>query len=117
MVHIDVLYFEGCPSWQHAWNDLSTVLADTGVVATVRLVDVMSLDERGRRGFGGSPSIHVDGHDLEGYEGEGVLACRRYDENEGRGWPSMTLLRARLTAAPDSGTARATEVGRGRGQR
>ncbi|MBW6455240.1 MAG: hypothetical protein K0A98_05095 [Trueperaceae bacterium] len=99
MTHIDLYFFDGCPSWQQAWRDLGTVLAETGSEATVRVRDVMSLPDEGRRGFAGSPTIHVDGVDLEGYDGEGVLACRRYQENEGRGWPSLDLLRARLAEA------------------
>jgi len=102
MTHIDLYYFDGCPSWQQAWRDLGTVLSETGLDATVRLRDVMALDDEARRGFAGSPSIHVDGVDLEGYDGEGVMACRRYEENDGRGWPSLDLLRMRLGAdAPE----------------
>lgn len=103
MTHIDLYFFDGCPSWQQAWCDVGTVLAATGLDATVRLRDVMPLDDEARRGFAGSPTIHVDGVDLEGYAGPGILACRRYEENEGRGWPSLQLLRARLAAtAPDA---------------
>lgn len=37
--------------------------------------------------------------DLEGYSGPGVLACRVYRENGGKGWPSKTLLERALVAA------------------
>jgi hypothetical protein len=100
MIQIDLYYFDGCPSWQQAWRDIGIVLAETGIDATVRLRDVEPLDAEGRSGFAGSPTIHVDGVDLEGYAGPGVLACRRYEENGGRGWPSLDLLRARLGARP-----------------
>ena len=96
---IELFYFDGCPSWREAWRDLGAVVAETGIDAQVRLRDVTGPDEEARRGFAGSPTIHVDGVDLEGYDGPGVMACRRYAENGGQGWPSLELLRARLTAA------------------
>lgn len=99
MTTITLYYFDGCPSWAHAWHDLGTMLAETGLDATVRLRDVMRLSDEERRGFGGSPTVHVDGVDLEGYAGEGVIACRRYAENGGRGWPSLELWRTRLAEA------------------
>lgn len=102
MTHIDLLFFDGCPSWQQAWRDLGGVLAETGVAATVRLRDVMAMSDEDRQGFAGSPTIRIDGVDLEGYDGPGVLACRRYVENEGRGWPSTSQLRDRLRAAPEA---------------
>jgi hypothetical protein len=95
---VDLSYFDGCPSWRDAWRDLGDVLAETGIAAQVRLRDVTTLGDGPPRGFAGSPTIHVDGVDLEGYDGPGVMACRRYQENGGQGSPSLGLLRARLTA-------------------
>ena len=46
--------------------------------------------------FAGSPTIKVNGQDLEDYQGNGVMACRRYEENNGKGWPSKDLLRDRV---------------------
>ena len=94
-----MLYFEGCPSWRSAWTELGDVLAELGVDATVRLRDIAHLDERARHGFAGSPTIRIDGRDLEGYDGPPRMACRRYLDNDGRGWPSRALLRRRLENA------------------
>lgn len=99
---VDLYYFDGCPSWREAWRDLGDVLAETGIDAQVRLRDVTTLGDEPPRGFAGSPTIHVDGVDLEGYDGPGVMACRRYEENGGKGSPSLGLLRARLTAEEHS---------------
>lgn len=65
----------------------------------VRLRDVGELDESEKAGFAGSPTIRINGRDLEGYAGPAVLACRRCQDNDGRGWPSRGLLRERLRAA------------------
>jgi hypothetical protein len=109
-VNIELLFFDGCPSWQRAWSELGTVLAETQPEATVRLRDVMQLPELERTGFAGSPTIRIDGADLEGYTGGGIIACRRYVENGGLGWPSVALLRQRIADA-HSGRAASTSTG------
>lgn len=105
MIAIELLYFDGCPSWEHAWTDLGLALAKTGIDATVHLRDIESLPESELTGFAGSPTLRIDGLDLEGYDGPPVVACRRYQGNEGRGWPSEALLHERLSAATDGGPA------------
>jgi hypothetical protein len=99
MREIEVLYFDGCPSWQNAWAVLHTVLAESGWEASVRLHDVMTMAPEELVGFAGSPTIRVDRLDLFGYVGPMVMACRRYEDNGGQGWPSAEALRARLEAA------------------
>lgn len=110
MVEVEVLYFEGCPSWRTAWAELGDVLEELRLDASVHLRDIDTLDEREKRGFGGSPSIRIDGRDLEGYDGPTRIACRRYLDNGGKGWPARRLLRARLeeaaAARADSGRSR-----------
>lgn len=98
MQTIELLYFDGCPSWQEAWNELGRALAATRAPATVRLVNVTDLLEERQAGFAGSPTLRIDGRDLEGYDGPPVLACRRYTANEGRGWPSHEQLQRALQA-------------------
>ena len=99
MERIELLYFDGCPSWHDAWSALGTVLAEMGCDVPVRLRDVTRMDPRELVGFAGSPTIRVDGADLFGYRGPMVMACRRYEEDGGQGWPSADSLRARLGAA------------------
>lgn len=95
-LQIDLLYFGGCPSYEQTQADLSQVLADAGLDATVRLIEVQTPEEADALHFAGSPTVKVNGVDLEGYDGPGVLACRVYRENGGKGWPSHALLRAGL---------------------
>ncbi len=111
MVEIELLYFDGCPSWERAWSDLGRVLAETGISAAVRVRDVLAEGRGPPDGFAGSPSVLVNGVDLEGVEGVSVIACRRYAENEGRGWPSTRSLRDRIVAA--SGETASTVDGSG----
>lgn len=96
MIESDLLYFEGCPSWHTAWAELGKALVTMDLDATVHLHNVQHLAEDERQGFAGSPTIKIDGRDLEGRSGQAVLACRRYLDNSGKGWPSQALLEARL---------------------
>ncbi|MEJ2665695.1 MAG: hypothetical protein P8Z81_01095 [Deinococcales bacterium] len=99
MIGIELVYFEGCRSWQRAWTELGRALVDLGLDASVRLCNVDRLGEDERSGFAGSPTIRIEGWDLEGYAGAPVTACRRYLDNDGKGWPSQALLRERLRTA------------------
>ena len=96
---IDLLYFDGCPSYRQTWNDILDVLVDEKIDASVRLIAVEGLDRAQELRFAGSPTIKVNGRDLEDFEGAGVIACRVYKENDGRGWPSKRLLREKISSA------------------
>ena len=77
---IELLYFEGCPHWVEARALLSEVLADRALPDEVTLVTVGSNEEAQRRRFIGSPSIRVNGTDVEpGLPDGGFnLECRLY---------------------------------------
>ncbi len=92
-VTIDLLYFDGCPSYRQAWNDILDVLVEEKIDASVRLIAVEDMDRAQELRFAGSPTIKVNGQDLEGYQGDGVMACRVYVETNGRRYPSKSLLR------------------------
>lgn len=96
-LQVELLYFDGCPSYQTVWNDLLEVVREHDLDVTVRPIKIGTLEKADALHFAGSPSVTVNGVDLEYYEGTGVLACRVYRENEGRGYPSRKLLRERLT--------------------
>tara|TARA_B100000614_G_scaffold215012_1_gene199132 strand:+ start:318 stop:638 length:321 start_codon:yes stop_codon:yes gene_type:complete len=96
---IDLLYFDGCPSYRQAWNDILDVLVEEKKDASVRLLAVEDLDRAKELRFAGSPTIWVNGRDLEDYRGDGVMACRVYKENNGKGWPSKRLLREKIKVA------------------
>lgn len=101
---VELLYFDDCPSWRHAWAVLGDGLALTGRDAEVRLRKIDDGLEAEATGFAGSPTLRFDGRDLEGYDGPAVMACRTYRGNEGRGWPSLEQVVAALDpSAPRSG--------------
>jgi hypothetical protein len=97
---IKLLYFDGCPSYQEALQNLREALAEDGIGASIELVNVTSAEEAERLQFLGSPTIQIDGVDLEGPEAtsQGVgFGCRVYEDGgQMRGWPSKEQIRAAL---------------------
>lgn len=101
MVELELLYFDGCPSWRHAWADLGDVLAELRIEASLKLTNLASLAPEERVGFGGSPTLRIDGRDLEGYDGPPLEACRVYLSNGGQGWPDPERVKEAVRLASD----------------
>jgi hypothetical protein len=86
IVEIDVLYWAGCPSHPEALDLLEDVLAERGVEASVVLREITSQVEAERERFPGSPTIRVDGRDVDptGADARPALTCRIYQLPDGR---------------------------------
>jgi hypothetical protein len=61
---MEVLYFDGCPTYLETERTLRGVLAEEVIEAGVELVAVNTDGEAQRLRFPGSPTIRVDGRDL-----------------------------------------------------
>ena len=100
---VEVLTFEGCPHVEPALELVKRVLADSGVGATVRRVDVPDAEAAAAQRFLGSPTIRVNGRDIEPGVTERdqyVLSCRTYRTDSGlKGEPDEQWLREALSAA------------------
>ena len=97
---VEVLYFDGCPTYEAAAKTLRAVLAEVGLEAEVQLVAVNSDEEAGRLRFPGSPTIRVDGKDLfpVAEREDWRLGCRVYATPQGmRGSPTAEMLREALS--------------------
>jgi len=95
-VHVEVLYFEGCPTYIAATRTLREVLSELGVEAEVELVAVDSDEEAKRLRFPGSPTLRVDGRDLFAVpeRSDWALGCRMYATPEGlKGYPTREMIR------------------------
>jgi len=93
-VHVEVLYFDGCPTYVAAARTLREVLAELGAEAEVELVAVNTDEEAKRLRFPGSPTIRVDGRDLFPVPERRVwaLGCRTYATPEGlKGYPTREM--------------------------
>jgi hypothetical protein len=101
-IRVELLYFDGCPSYERVRSDPMEVIAEISLDARVRLVRVATQAQAAALRFAGLPTVKVNGRDLEDHDGPGVLACRLYGE---KGWPSRELLRQRLLAAASGSPA------------
>jgi hypothetical protein len=99
-MQIDLLYFDGCPSWEGALENLKTALAAEGLEAKISLVKVADNNDAVHLRFLGSPSFRINGADLwpEGRK-RYDLSCRVYNTLQGiRGSPTVEMLREKLRA-------------------
>ena len=95
---IEVLYFAGCPNHEPTISLANEVLSELGLFAEIREVEVRTPEDAERLRFLGSPSVRVDGKDIEpGAEScrEYALSCRIYGDS---GLPPKALLVAALEA-------------------
>lgn len=83
---VEFLWWDGCPSWDRALSELRETMQEVGIdPAVVELSRVDTEAEAGRRGFVGSPTIRIEGSDVQepGEEPTG-LSCRVYRLRDGR---------------------------------
>jgi len=95
-MRIEVLYVPGCPNYQPTRERVERVLASEAVLEQVHSVPVRT--EAISLGFPGSPTVRVNGRDVEPnaliVPG---LACRLYAN--GLGVPSEEIVRAAISEA------------------
>lgn len=100
---IEVLYFEGCPHYRETVELLERLLLEEGLSGAIVQHPVTTHEEAVRVRFLGSPTIRVDGEDVEvaarSRDDFGVK-CRLYSVS-GRlvGLPNADTLRAAICAA------------------
>ena len=99
-MQIELLYFDGCPSWQTGLKNLKSALQLEGIEAEVNLVNVQDEADAIRLEFLGSPSFRVNNVELWTEMRETfALSCRVYPTPDGiKGWPTMEMLREKLHA-------------------
>lgn len=97
-MRVELLYFNDCPSWQTALDNLRAALSGLGLPPEVRLTRVETDAQAVEQRFIGSPTLRVNGVDLFPTGGEDyALGCRVYATSEGlRGWPTVEMVRSAL---------------------
>ena len=99
MKKIEFLYFEGCPSYIDGLKNLKEVLKEDNIESDIEMINVDSLDKAEKFAFQGSPSIRIDGIDLENRNEGYNYSCRIYTINgEKTGIPSKEFIREKIHA-------------------
>ncbi len=99
---IRVLFFEGCPNAQPTIELIQSILARRGIAVAVEPVQVDDPDQAARLKFLGSPTVQINGIDIEEQRREDspFFGCRLYRHNgEARGVPPAELIEAALAQA------------------
>lgn len=97
-MHVELLFWAGCPSHPRALAQLREALAEFGLDPdAVAMREVLTDEQAAREGFIGSPTIRIDGHDVVAPPaGEPTaLACRVYHRRDGRISPTPDPLDVR----------------------
>ncbi len=100
---IELYYFDDCPSYERARENLKEALRLERLAQEVEMVSVISEPDAQSKRFIGSPTIRINGMDIEAPEAEEKgygYGCRIYAENgSSAGWPSVERIRQALQAA------------------
>ncbi len=101
---VDFLYWEDCPSHDHALERLKEVLAEEGLDLVATVIRVPTQQEAERLQFIGSPTIRVNGRDIDpaGLTGQPFgLNCRIYRHDDGRFSPLPSRETIRRALRPE----------------
>ena len=103
MVRVAFLFYEDCPSHELALERLREVLDEEDVDAEVEVVKVESEEQAQERHFVGSPTILLNGQDIDPPPSDShyALTCRVYHLEDGRisPLPSRDMIRQAIDAA------------------
>jgi hypothetical protein len=84
-VRVSFLYYEGCPSYDLALQRLREVMDEEGISDEVRVIKVETEEQARQLRFVGSPTIRVDGQDIDSpSDSRYALTCRDYRLADGR---------------------------------
>jgi hypothetical protein len=103
------LFYEDCPSHELALERLHEVLAEQGIDTDVKVLEVKSEEQAQELHFVGSPTILVNGQDIDPPPPDShyALTCRVYRLEDGRisPLPSRAMIRQaiRVVAKTEDG--------------
>jgi hypothetical protein len=96
-MEIELLFFEGCPNSDVALERVYEATAAERIAASVQMVEILDADHAIAHHFLGSPSIRIDGEDVEmeaRVRTDYGFMCRTYPGPDGgiAGAPSVELI-------------------------
>jgi hypothetical protein len=98
-VRVSFLYYEECPSHDLALERLREVMVEEGISREVEVIKVETEDQARELRFVGSPTIRIDGQDIEPpSDSRYVLTCRAYrlEDNRISPLPPKDMIRRAL---------------------
>ncbi len=102
-MRIELLYFDGCPSYEALLPELHELLRDAGIEDEIQLRRVESLEDAERERFLGSPTLRIEGEDVDPTAGDRRdfgLKCRLYRVADGHArTPPESWIRSALARA------------------
>lgn len=110
MTQIDILYFDGCPNHHSTTELVRDVVRTLGLHVTIREVEVGGSHEAERLRFFGSPTVQVDGRDIDPVLRNRVdysFSCRMYGPS---GSPPRSLIEQALREERPAGTAERSPI-------
>src|SRR6266853_6136390 len=111
-MRVEVLYFEGCPNHAPTVERVRAELVSRGLPKEIEEVEIHNQAEAEAIGFVGSPSVRINGLDIE-REARNLksfgMSCRTYLEGTVRGGsPSSALIGRALNEQTTQAGGRAT---------
>ena len=104
---VEILYFDGCPNHESALSLVERLDRELGTGAEINLVNVDDRQAATRLRFLGSPTIRVDGVDVDpmtARRNDYALSCRIFNTAHGpAGQPEERWVRDALRTAAHSG--------------
>lgn len=95
-MNIEVLFIEGCPNYESAIARIREALRSLGRADEIRQIEIRTNAEAEAAGFLGSPTIRVNGLDIEPWARTAQnfgIGCRTYvDGSNLSGVPPLDLL-------------------------
>jgi hypothetical protein len=117
MLTVELLYFDGCPSYEALLPHVRRLLDEAGVTGDVELRRIASAEAAERERFLGSPTLRIDGRDVDPAAERRTdfgLKCRLYATEDGlRGTPPDVWIRDALRGPDPSHGHRSPRRARG----
>ncbi len=97
-MQVDVYYFDGCPTYQKTIENLKDALNELNLQYTFRVIKVSDAEDAVNKKFLGSPTIRINGVDLEEKDKEYIFGCRLYYiDNKMIGTPTKEFITKKLS--------------------
>lgn len=104
-MRVEVLYFDGCPNHEALLPRLREALRRAGAPTDITLVRIEDDEAARRERFLGSPTVRIDGRDIEPQADQRTdfgLKCRLYQTSGGlAGEPEEAWIAQALSGQPE----------------